>query len=85
MAADRDRAAVEAQREKERNEPSRQKREVEAGATRPGSLSSAVRRPVKVGARRIGGVVASSANGSKSSGGSAVKRPNVPRRPGRVV
>lgn len=80
MAADRDRAAAEAQREKEHSVPSRPKREVEAGASRP--VSSVVKRPTKVSGRRVGGVVASS-NGTSSSG-RAVKKLNVPGRQGRV-
>ena len=81
MAADRERATAEKQREAERDNPARRKREVEAG--------SAVRRPT-VGPRRVGGVVTSSSsprngtNGasSRGSGGSVVKKPVIPRRPG---
>lgn len=83
MAADRERADAEKQREAERNHPARRKREVEVG--------SAVRRPA-VGPRRVGGVVSSSSsarngtNGaaSRGSGGSVVRKPIVPRRPGRA-
>ena len=79
MAEDRERAATEKQREAERNNPARRKREIEVG--------SVVRRPA-AGPRKIGGIVASSArNGSgRSNGpsGSVVKRPTVPRKPGRA-
>lgn len=79
MAEDRDRAATEKQREAERDNPARRKREVEVG--------SAVRRPA-AGPRRVGGVVASSNGNGDSrgsgSGRSVVKKPTVPRKPGRV-
>ncbi|EAL88094.1 Pre-mRNA-splicing factor ATP-dependent RNA helicase PRP16 [Aspergillus fumigatus] len=80
MAADRERAAAEKLREQERNDPSRRKKEVEAG--------SVVRRPAVTGARRIGGVTASSTtrNGTNgaSGGGTVVKKPQIKRRPGRA-
>lgn len=80
MAADRERAAAEKLREQERNDPSRRKREVEVG--------SVVRRPPVTGARRVGGVTASSstrngANGA-SGGGTVVKKPQIKRKPGRA-
>jgi pre-mRNA-splicing factor ATP-dependent RNA helicase DHX38/PRP16 len=95
MAVDRERAAADKQREEERNDPTRRKRVVEAGA------GSAVRRPVIKPGRKVGGLTASSStssrpgangNGSGSggagrgggSGGSVVKRPTIPRRPGRA-
>lgn len=71
IAADRQRAATDKQREEERNDPSRRKREVEVG-------SSVVRRPT-AGPRKAGGLTASS-----SGGGSVVKKPQVKRRPGRA-
>ncbi|KAJ5586915.1 uncharacterized protein N7459_002680 [Penicillium hispanicum] len=86
MAADRDRAAAEKAREQERNDPTRRRKEVEVGG-------SAVRRPIVKGPRKIGGLTASSssssrpgANGSggSGSGGSVVKKPIIPRRPGRT-
>lgn len=81
MAEDRDRAATEKQREAERDNPARRKREVEVGR------GSAVRRPA-AGPRRVGGVVASSNGNGDSrgsgSGRSVVKKPTVPRKPGRV-
>ncbi|KAL1854683.1 DEAH-box RNA helicase prp16 [Paecilomyces lecythidis] len=88
IAADRERAAAEKEREKERNDPSRRKKEIEAGI----GGRSAVRRPVIGAGRRVGGVVTSSSSSSRpssngtggSSGGSAVRRPNGPRKPGRV-
>jgi pre-mRNA-splicing factor ATP-dependent RNA helicase DHX38/PRP16 len=79
MAADRERAAAEKLREQERNDPSRRKKEVEAG--------SVVRRPAVTGARRIGGVTASSTtrNGTNgASGGTVVKKPQIKRKPGRA-
>lgn len=85
MAADRERATADKQREAERSNPARRKREVEVG--------SVVRRPT-VGPKRVGGMVSSSssssvrngANGasSRGSGGSVVRKPVVPRRPGRA-
>lgn len=91
MAADRERAAAAKQREQERNDPSRRKREVEVGGG--GSSSSSVVRRPDIGARKVGGLTASSSSGparngsngaSGGSGGSAVKRPQVKRRPGRA-
>lgn len=85
IAADRERATADKQREQERNDPSRRKREVEVG-------SSVVRRP-GVGARRIGGITASSLSsgagagagaGRGGGGGSVVKRPQVRKRGGRA-
>jgi len=83
IAADRERATADKQREQERNDPSRRKREVEVG-------SSVVRRP-GVGARRIGGITASSLSSGASAGagrggggGSVVKRPQVRKRGGRA-
>lgn len=83
MAADRERAAADKQRETERNNPARRKREVEVGGA-----SSVVRRPA-VGPRKVGGVSASSSSpsprpGANGAGGSVVKRPTVPKRPGRA-
>ena len=91
MAADRERAAAEKQREQARNDPSRRRHEIEVGsAPKPGS-GSVVRRPA-VGARKAGGLTTSSSapvrngtNGAATSGGgggSVVKRPQVKRRPG---
>lgn len=88
IAVDRERAAAEKEREKELNDPSRRKKEIEAGT----GGRSAVRRPVIGAGRRVGGVVTSSSSSSRpssngtggSSGGSAVRRPNGPRKPGRV-
>lgn len=82
IAADRERAAADKKREQERNDPSRRKHEVEVG-------SSVVRRP-GVGARRIGGVTASSSSSGAGAGrgggggGSVVRRPQVKRRGGRA-
>lgn len=81
MAEDRERAATEKQREAERNNPARRKREIEVG--------SVVRRPA-TGPRRVGGVVSSSARNGNGNGrgsgtsGSVVRRPMVPRKPGRA-
>lgn len=82
MAADRERAAAAKAREQASDDPSRRKRVVEAGG-------SAVRRPVIKGNRKIGGLTSSSSParpgvGAGGSGGSVVKRPQVPRRPGRT-
>ncbi|CAI7627952.1 unnamed protein product [Penicillium pancosmium] len=81
MAVDRERAAADKIREEERSDPKRRTREFEAGG------GSAVRRPVIKGNKKIGGVSASSssrpgANGG-GGGGSVVKKPVIPRRPGR--
>jgi len=84
IAADRERAAADKQREQERNDPSRRKREVEVG-------SSVVRRP-GVGARRVGGITVSSSSSGAGAGagrgggggGSVVKRPQVRKRGGRA-
>ncbi|KAJ6000642.1 hypothetical protein N7481_001051 [Penicillium waksmanii] len=81
MAVDRERAAADKIREEERSDPKRRIKEFEAGG------GSAVRRPVIKGSKKIGGVTASSssrpgANGG-GSGGSVVKKPVIPRRPGR--
>jgi pre-mRNA-splicing factor ATP-dependent RNA helicase DHX38/PRP16 len=91
MAVDRERAAAEKQRELERIDPARRRTEVEVGG------KSAVRRPVIKPGRKVGGLTASSASsrpgapdgagrggGGGGSGGSVVKRPTVPRRPGRA-
>ena len=76
MAADRERAAAEKQREAERNDPTRRRKEIEVG--------SVVRRPVAT-ARRVGGVTASSSrNGVSGGGGSVVKKPAIKRKPGRA-
>ncbi|GLA59707.1 DEAH-box RNA helicase prp16 [Aspergillus tubingensis] len=80
MAADRERAAAEKQREAERNDPTRRRKEIEVG--------SVVRRPVAT-ARRVGGVTASSsgsggARNGGSGGGSVVKKPQIKRKPGRA-
>lgn len=79
MAADRERAAAEKQREAERNDPTRRRKEIEVG--------SVVRRPVAT-ARRVGGVTASSSGGGArnggSGGGSVVKKPQIKRKPGRA-
>ena len=85
MAADRDRAAAEKALEQARNDPTRRKREVEVGG-------SAVRRPIVKGPRKIGGLSASSSTtrptangtGGSGSGSSVVKKPIIPRRPGRT-
>jgi pre-mRNA-splicing factor ATP-dependent RNA helicase DHX38/PRP16 len=86
MAADRERAAAEKEREKERNDPSLRRREVEVGG------GSVVRKPLLKGARKPGGLTASSSSSSSrpgggnggSGGGSVVKKPQIPRRPGRA-
>ncbi|KAJ5142789.1 uncharacterized protein N7515_001576 [Penicillium bovifimosum] len=91
MAVDRERAAAEKQRELERSDPARRRMEVEVGG------KSAVRRPVIKPGRKVGGLTASSSASSRpgadgagrgggggGSGGSVVKRPVVPRRPGRA-
>ncbi|KAJ5579218.1 hypothetical protein N7450_008085 [Penicillium hetheringtonii] len=79
MAADRERAAADKVREAERSDPKRRNTEVEVGG------KSAVRRPVIKGNRKVGGVTASSSSrpGASSGGGSVVKKPVIPRRPGR--
>ncbi|KAJ5231689.1 uncharacterized protein N7469_006277 [Penicillium citrinum] len=79
MAADRERAAADKVREAERSDPRRRNTEVEVGG------KSAVRRPVIKGNRKVGGVTASSSSrpGASSGGGSVVKKPVIPRRPGR--
>lgn len=94
MAADRERAAAEKQRVQELNDPSRRKRMVEAGSGPKPVSGSVVRRPA-VGARKPGGLTASSSaparsgpngggsgGGGGGGGGSVVKRPQVKRRPG---
>lgn len=80
MAADRERAAADKVREAERSDPKRRNTEVEVGG------KSAVRRPVIKGNRKVGGVSASSSSrpgASGGNGGSVVKKPVIPRRPGR--
>ncbi|OQE21087.1 hypothetical protein PENSTE_c012G01683 [Penicillium steckii] len=79
MAADRERAAADKVREAERSDPKRRNTEVEVGG------KSAVRRPVIKGNRKVGGVSASSSSrpGASGGGGSVVKKPVIPRRPGR--
>ncbi|CAI7655352.1 unnamed protein product [Penicillium manginii] len=80
MAVDRERAAAEKVREEERIDPKRRIREVEAGG------GSAVRRPVIKGNKKVGGVTASSSSRpgvNGGGGGSVVKKPVIPRRPGR--
>lgn len=88
MAADRERAAAQKAREEERNDPARRRREVEVG------VGSAVRRPVVKRPGRPGGLTASSSSGARpgvgagggggGGGGSVVKKPTIPRRPGRT-
>ncbi|KAJ5808024.1 hypothetical protein N7474_009293 [Penicillium riverlandense] len=86
MAADRERAAAEKEREKARNDPSLRRREVEVGG------GSVVRKPLVKGGRKPGGLTASSSSSSSrpgggnggSGGGSVVKKPQIPRRPGRA-
>ncbi|CBF74845.1 hypothetical protein AN4032.2 [Aspergillus nidulans FGSC A4] len=89
IAADRERAAAEKRREKEKTELSRRKNEVEVGGGRPG-VGSVVRRPAVAG-RKIGGLTASSStgrngtsSGGNGSGGSVVKKPQIKRKPGRA-
>lgn len=91
MAADRERAAAEKLREQERNDPTRRRMEIEAGG------KSAVRKPIIKPGRKVGGLTASSSSSSRPGasgdgaqgggsrpGSSVVKRPMVPRRPGRA-
>lgn len=83
MAADRERAAAQKAREEERNDPARRRKEVEVG------VGSAVRRPVVKRPGRPGGLTASSSSGARpgvgaGGGGSVVKKPTIPRRPGRT-
>ncbi|KAJ5498041.1 hypothetical protein N7453_007092 [Penicillium expansum] len=91
MAADRERAAAEKLREKERNDPARRRTEIEVGG------KSAVRKPIIKPGRKVGGLTASSSSSSRPGanvdgahdggsrpGSSVVKRPTVPRRPGRA-
>ncbi|KAJ5246080.1 hypothetical protein N7468_001063 [Penicillium chermesinum] len=86
MALDRERAAAEKAREEERNNPTRRKMEVEVGGR------SAVRRPIVKRPGQVRGGLTSSSSGSRpganssnsSGGGSAVKRPQVGKRPGRT-
>jgi len=77
MAADRERAAAQKAREEERNDPTRRKTEVEVGD------KSAVRRPVVKRPGKVGGLTSSSRPGA-GGGGSVVKKPTIPRRPGRT-
>ncbi|OQD75204.1 hypothetical protein PENDEC_c008G00691 [Penicillium decumbens] len=77
MAADRERAAAQKAREEERNDPTRRKTEVEVGG------KSAVRRPVVKRPGKVGGLTSSSRPGA-GGGGSVVKKPTIPRRPGRT-
>lgn len=85
MAADRERAATQKAREEERNDPSRRKREVEVG------VGSAVRHPTIKRPGKVGGLTASSSSsarpgvvGGGGGGSSVVKKPTIPRRPGRT-
>jgi pre-mRNA-splicing factor ATP-dependent RNA helicase DHX38/PRP16 len=89
MAADRERAAAEKRREEERNNSVRRKTEIEVGG------KSAVRKPLIKPGRRVGGLTASSSSSSRpgasgdgargsGAGSSVVKKPTVPRRPGRA-
>ena len=91
MAADRERAAAEKLREQERNDPIRRRMEIEVGG------KSAVRKPIVKPGRKVGGLTASSSSSSRPGasgdgaqgggsrpGSSVVKRPTVPRRPGRA-
>lgn len=91
MAADRERAAAEKLREQERNDPTRRRMEIEAGG------KSAVRKAIIKPGRKVGGLTASSSSSSRPGasgdgaqgggsrpGSSVVKRPTVPRRPGRA-
>lgn len=79
MAADRERAAAQKAREEERNDPTRRKTEVEVGG------KSAVRRPVVKRPGKVGGLtVSSSSRPGAGGGGSVVKKPTIPRRPGRT-
>ncbi|KAI2765749.1 hypothetical protein DTO012A8_9027 [Penicillium roqueforti] len=92
MAADRERAAAEKLREQERNDPARRRTEIEVGG------KSVVRKAIIKPGRRVGGLTASSSSSSRPGanidgahdgggnrpGSSVVKRPTVPRRPGRA-
>ncbi|KAJ5696689.1 hypothetical protein N7536_007101 [Penicillium majusculum] len=90
MAADRERAAAEKLREQERNDPIRRRMEIEVGG------KSAVRKPIVKPGSKVGGLTASSSSsrpgasgdgaqgGGSRPGSSVVKRPTVPRRPGRA-
>ncbi|KAJ5122005.1 hypothetical protein N7526_008942 [Penicillium atrosanguineum] len=78
MAVDRERAAAQKTREGERNDPARRKTEVEVGG------KSAVRRPVVKRSGKVGGLTASSSSRPGGGGGSVVKKPTIPRRPGRT-
>lgn len=84
MAKDRERAAAQKKREEERNDPTRRRGEIEVGG------KTAVRRPVVKKPGKVGGLVASSSASSRpganvgGSGGSVVKKPQIPRRPGRT-
>ena len=78
MAVDRQRAAAQKTREEERNDPARRKTEVEVGG------KSAVRRPVVKRPGKVGGLTASSSPRPGGGGGSVVKKPTIPRRPGRT-
>lgn len=90
MAADRERAAAEKLREQERNVPARHRMEIEVGG------KSAVRKPIIKPGRKVGGLTASSSSsrpgasddGAQGGGSrprsSVVKKPTVPRRPGRA-
>ncbi|KAL3461480.1 hypothetical protein BJX64DRAFT_156502 [Aspergillus heterothallicus] len=83
IAADRERAAAERQREMEKTELSRRRNEVEVGG------KSVVRRPASA-VKKIGGVTVSSsprtngANGASGGGGSVVKKPVIKRKGGRA-
>lgn len=82
MASDRERAAAQKAYEEERNDPSRRKREVEVG------VGSAVRRPVVKRAGKVSGLSTFSSSSARpgvgAGGGSVVKKPTIPRRPGRT-
>lgn len=78
MAVDRERAAAQKSREEERNDPARRKTEVEVGG------KTAVRRPVVKRPGKVGGLTASSSSRPGAGGGSVVKKPTIPRRPGRT-
>ncbi|BCS23874.1 putative mRNA splicing factor RNA helicase (Prp16) [Aspergillus puulaauensis] len=80
IAADRERAAADKQREKEKTELSRRKNEVEVG--------SVVRRPAAAARKIGGGVTATSSPRNSPSGGghggSVVKKPQIKRKGGRA-
>ncbi|KAJ5758014.1 uncharacterized protein N7511_006708 [Penicillium nucicola] len=96
MALDRERAAANKKREEERNDPTRRKREVEVGAgsavRRPvikpgrkvGGLTASSSTSSRPSANGSGGGGSGGAGRGGGSGASVVKRPTVPRRPGRA-